>query len=976
VAALDLPAPEREPYITSQTPGDPTVADEVLRLLRLHELADDFLEAPAVGVATEVSFLLADGEVVADRFEVVRALGRGGMGEVYEAWDRVLNDCVAIKVMRGSTADAEHLAAKFRQEVQLARRITHRGVCRVHDVAFHLQLNGQPLVVLTMELLSGETLADRLAREPLDRPEALRIITEIADALDAAHAQQVVHGDIKPENVFLATGGDGRTRALLTDFGLARALGSEPGAGPSGAAFLGTPAYMAPELFAGQEVSVASDVYAFALVAYRLISGGGELWPTDADLPTIPSGVRLLGATARRALTGALDADPARRYPSAGAMVHALLGTARRRRQRQAAQAAGILAVTVALVMALVSLTARINRRQSSEIGVSPLVLVTTTSNKTGEERLDGVTEVLRSQLAQSSRFETFGPDRIIATLAQMRRDPATALTRQVAREVALREGATLVVYSSVKRAGSGYALEVELERLGADPTDVRDVWRGSFAAAERADLFAAARASARWIRTTVGEPSGTISDHDRPPADTTTSSWEALRVFGKAIETHARGDLTSAAVMLQEAVRLDPEFAGAYMRLGDVLMSLRRDEEAYAAWARAIELGDRRQLTAREHLRLRGQYFEDIGDLARAEQAHRAYVLTYPGDFAAAFFLGSVLRDRGRPQEAVTWLAKAAALRPQEAVGRVQRAATLMELGRAGEAEAEIKALNQAGHVEWAGWLTALATFSRGEIADAVRGMAALRTTTTDPVWVSRAFTLQASFLAEGGDATTAQALLAEGVDFDASQGLRDREAVKWLHRAELFRRAGATRESVAAIGRALSASSDVRTVTQAAVLQCRLGRVAEAQRTFLTLQRQPDVPKTRLAGLRLAGEIALAEGRLKTAVESLSLASAGGRFQQDRLFLVPALQRAGRREEALALLEDWATHPARVYDGPEPEWPGEWAAWVRGYIEALRHAGETTQAETWERRLGKWQAGVTTQSKTTPQTTKEMHQ
>jgi serine/threonine-protein kinase len=122
------------------------------------------------------------------------------MGEVYEAWDRVLGEPVATKVMRATLLNAERLGERFRREVQLARHSTHRGVCRVHDVAFHSQRPGQPLIVLTMELLKGETLADCLSRGPLPRAEALAVATQIADALDAAHAQGVVRGDIKPEN--------------------------------------------------------------------------------------------------------------------------------------------------------------------------------------------------------------------------------------------------------------------------------------------------------------------------------------------------------------------------------------------------------------------------------------------------------------------------------------------------------------------------------------------------------------------------------------------------------------------------------------------------------------------------------------------------------------------------------------------------------------------------------------------------------
>ncbi|MEO6239517.1 MAG: serine/threonine-protein kinase [Vicinamibacterales bacterium] len=238
---------------------------------------------------------------MADRFEVIRPIGRGGMGEVYEAFDRVLGERVALKVMRSTARDHAAMTARFRREVQLARRVTHPGVCRVHDVVFHRGESGQPLLVLTMELLEGETLGERLRRAPLSTPETLSITSEIAAALDAAHEHGILHGDIKPENVILAARSGGAPRAVLTDFGLARALGGDHSLVE--ATVMGTPAYMAPELFRGAAPSVATDLYAFALLTYRVLSPADDLWQTTRALsfgqhepPTLPRGLAHLDA--------------------------------------------------------------------------------------------------------------------------------------------------------------------------------------------------------------------------------------------------------------------------------------------------------------------------------------------------------------------------------------------------------------------------------------------------------------------------------------------------------------------------------------------------------------------------------------------------------------------------------------------------------------------------------------------------------
>ncbi len=227
----------------------------------------------------------ATGDRLANRYRVVRVLGRGGMGEVYEVWDEELAVPVALKMLRLELSDAEEALRRLKREVLLARSISHPHVCRVYDLGHHM--NGQAAWFLTMDLLRGETLQERLDRGRLPREEILPLVEQMASGLGAAHRAGVVHRDFKSGNVMLV---GSPKRAVVTDFGLARAMSLPLGAGiTTGAGFgpgheavaessefpeiVGTPAYMAPEQVRGDEVGPAADIYALGIVIYEMVTG-------------------------------------------------------------------------------------------------------------------------------------------------------------------------------------------------------------------------------------------------------------------------------------------------------------------------------------------------------------------------------------------------------------------------------------------------------------------------------------------------------------------------------------------------------------------------------------------------------------------------------------------------------------------------------------------------------------------------------
>jgi serine/threonine-protein kinase len=211
----------------------------------------------ALGGAAAPSMLIPTGELIGDRYQIIRFLGGGGMGNVYAAVDTELGELLAIKVLRHGLTDAA--VERFRTEVRLQRRITHRNVARIHDIGEH---RGEKL--LTMELVDGESLQARLERlGPMPLVELRKLAADVLAGLGAAHAAGIMHLDLKPANILLARDG----RAVIADFGIARARGDA-------GTVAGTPQYMAPEQHTpGGDVDARADLYAFGVMLFELATG-------------------------------------------------------------------------------------------------------------------------------------------------------------------------------------------------------------------------------------------------------------------------------------------------------------------------------------------------------------------------------------------------------------------------------------------------------------------------------------------------------------------------------------------------------------------------------------------------------------------------------------------------------------------------------------------------------------------------------
>jgi hypothetical protein len=317
------------------------------------------METPQVGVrgSPVAQPPLAGEAMVAGRYRIVRLLGRGGMGEVYEAYDERLRQTVALKIFPATLAADPDQIERFHAEVRLARLISHPNVGRVYDI---VQADGR--LCLSMELIDGEDLASRLARTGrYEGQAAVDVSRQICAGLAAIHEEGVLHRDLKPANIML----DRQGRPHVCDFGLATADRMDN-------VRAGTPAYMAPEQLLGEPLSVKTDLYALGLVLYEISTGERALGDRSLDdlvthhrtgAPVVPPGSHHAGidATMDRAIAACLARDPAARPTSALdvlAMLHTVIIDGRSRARRilqQATPMAGAFLMVAGMVSSAVT---------------------------------------------------------------------------------------------------------------------------------------------------------------------------------------------------------------------------------------------------------------------------------------------------------------------------------------------------------------------------------------------------------------------------------------------------------------------------------------------------------------------------------------------------------------------------------------------------------------------------------------------
>jgi len=399
--ALDTPISGRRLLVHERCEGDPNLEIEVNRLLEANETTG-FLKTPAVDLLGSLGekiemYSFAPDDLIANRFEILRFLSRGGMGEVYEAWDLELKERVALKAIRPEIAQYADVLERFKREVKQARGISHPNVCRVHELFSHEPSPKVKIWFLSMEFLEGVTLSDHLRHHgPMQTASAFELVEQMVHGLIAAHALGVIHRDFKTSNVMLVNTGPRRPRAVITDFGLAlNVFGPRDGLREPGGQ--GTPDFMAPEQRETGDVTFLADQYALGVVICEILTGSrpirnGEEHAGTKSLVKLPDGI--LHPRWKRVVVRCLQPRPEDRFANMEEILTVLAP------RKMSAQTWAWTATAILPVAAVAGIWyASESGAPATSLAVLPL------QNRTGDPTLDylgvGISEALTNDLSR-----------------------------------------------------------------------------------------------------------------------------------------------------------------------------------------------------------------------------------------------------------------------------------------------------------------------------------------------------------------------------------------------------------------------------------------------------------------------------------------------------------------------------------------------------------------------------------------------
>jgi serine/threonine protein kinase/tetratricopeptide (TPR) repeat protein len=647
----------------------------VEELLLAHEEAGSFLgrglKFAELSHSAAMPNRLMPGNLLVERFQILRFIAKGGMGEVYEALDLELDSHVAIKTIRPEIVGSPQTLRRFKQEVQLAKQVTHLNVCRIFDLFRHRDSSSGEgdVLFVSMELLRGQTLAERLKESgplvaKMSAEEVLLILRQVAAGLGAAHGAGILHRDLKPGNIlFEQTRQDGQIgnlRAVITDFGLARSLDSSANAMPTGSGLIafGTPEYMSPEQIQGRELTPASDLYSLGLMIYQMVTGvrafAGDP-PLLAALrrlnesPPPPSQiVPKLGRQWDAAVAGCLHPDPAQRFASAQQLLETLDGNARLRARTSDLTLLtkhgaprppspfsrrwilGLSALAGCLIAAAGVLLYLHGHRKPAVAGSLTIVLADFV-NTTGEPMFDNTLNIALAAKLQQSPFLSLMPGaRIGATLRYMGLQARERLTETLARQVCQRGGGQAVLQGSIANSAKGYMLSLRavncqsggLIAVKQAPVEFRD------------SVLDALDQITEAMRPSLGESLDSIHKYDVALTDATTSSIEALTAFTQGTDKWNQQGEAAALPYFLRATQIDPNFALAWARLGTIYGNIGETQRADDTLRNAYDRRDR--ATEWERYYIVSHYYGFVtGEIDKEMRAYEEWAKAYPHDMA-----------------------------------------------------------------------------------------------------------------------------------------------------------------------------------------------------------------------------------------------------------------------------------------------------------------------------------------------------
>ena len=577
-------------------------------------------------------------------YEIVRLLGRGGMGEVYLARDSFLDRNVALKFLPDELENDPRMRERFLREAKSAAALDHPFICKIYETGVHQGKN-----FIAMEYVEGQNLKDRMEQGPMPLRDAIRITVEVGEALENAHRAGIVHRDLKPANIMISP--QGHTKVM--DFGLAKHILPQGDLGgmtktmtpqsiTEHGAIAGTIAYMSPEQAKGGTIDARSDIFSLGIILYEMIA--------DKNPFSKPSPIETLTSILRDAvpathvtpksvnpvlnpiLNKVLAKEPGQRYQKIEEFITDL-----KKFQKETAGETRILfrgwpAVAVLIVAMLITGVFLITRRSSVNPPASGpktiSVLVANFQNKTGDPIFDGVLEkTLDISLAGTSFISLYNRQEALKVAAKLDPSAGETLNEKLAQLVSRKAGINVVVGGSVEKSDKGYTIKV----WALDTVKTKNIYEGSTSIGTPSEILRAADRFSAKLRSNLGGVSAD-SVQALTKETFTTTSLDAMQAFARGQELDDVGKSEEALKEYLRAIDHDPNFGRAYASLAVIYLNEGRLEDAEKYFQEAMKRLD--QMTDREKYRTRGIYYLMVRDWKKAIDEYGALLKQYPGDY------------------------------------------------------------------------------------------------------------------------------------------------------------------------------------------------------------------------------------------------------------------------------------------------------------------------------------------------------